>query len=286
VSERTVAAAVAGARDALRASGVPADEAPGDAEVLARHVLGWDLTRFAVHRNDPVPDGFEQPYAALIERRSLREPVSQIVGHREFWGLHFEVTRDVLTPRPETELVVQAALSLARRDRPLLVVDVGTGSGCLAVALAVELPNARVIATDISPQALAVARTNAARHSVADRIRFVEADLLPDTIEHANLIVSNPPYVAVREGASLPPEVREYEPAIALFAGADGLGVYRRLLAAARVAVDASGHAIVELGYNQAADVTEIARARGWAPVETRRDLQGLDRVLTLRPIE
>jgi release factor glutamine methyltransferase len=265
---------------------VPADEAPGDAELLARHVLGWDLTQFTVRRNDPVPDGFEQTYAALIERRVRREPISQIVGHREFWGLHFEVTRDVLTPRPETELVVQAALAVARRDRPMLVVDVGTGSGCLAVALAVELPDARVIATDVSAQALIVARANAARHNVADRIRFVETDLLPSTIDHVDLIVSNPPYVAVSEGASLPPEVREYEPAIALFAGTDGLGVYRRLFAAARVAADVSGHAIVELGYNQAADVTEIARARGWAPVEMQRDLQGIDRVLTLRPIE
>jgi release factor glutamine methyltransferase len=286
VSGRSVAAAIAGARETLRARGVPADEAPGDAEVLARHVLGWDLTRFALHRTDPVPDGFDRTYAALIERRGKREPVSQIIGHREFWGLRFEVTRDVLTPRPETELVVQAALAVAPRDRTLLVVDVGTGSGCLAVALAVELPHARVIATDISPQALAVAHGNAARHNVADRIRFVETDLLPGTIDQADLIVSNPPYVAVREAASLPPEVREYEPAIALFAGTDGLGVYRRLFAAARVAAGASGHAIVELGYNQAADVTEIGRARGWALVETRRDLQGIDRVLTLRPIE
>jgi release factor glutamine methyltransferase len=280
----TVAQAIARARDALLAAGVPAGQAPGDAEILARHVLGWDLTKFALHRHETAPDDFDREYRGLIARRGRREPVSQIIGRREFWGLNFEVTRDVLTPRPETELVVEAALAVTARDTRALVVDVGTGSGCLAVALATERPCASVIATDVSPQALAIARANAERHHVDDRIRFVEADLLPP-VEHVDLIVSNPPYVAVREASALPPEVREYEPAVALFGGPDGLGVYRRLLAAARGAVKPSGRVIVELGYNQAADVMAIGRERGWEVETVGRDLQGIDRAMTLKPI-
>jgi release factor glutamine methyltransferase len=247
-------------------------------------VLGWDLTKFALHRHETAPDDFDREYRGLIARRGRREPVSQIIGRREFWGLNFEVTRDVLTPRPETELVVEAALAVTARDTRALVVDVGTGSGCLAVALATERPCASVIATDVSPQALAIARANAERHHVDDRIRFVEADLLPP-VEHVDLIVSNPPYVAVREASALPPEVREYEPAVALFGGPDGLGVYRRLLAAARGAVKPSGRVIVELGYNQAADVMAIGRERGWEVETVGRDLQGIDRAMTLKPI-
>lgn len=281
---RTVAAAIAEARAALVSAGVPPDEAPGDAEVFARHVLGWDLTTFALRRNDPVPANFDQAFGALIARRARREPVSQIVGYREFWGLQFAVTRDVLTPRPETELLIDAALAVIPRDARALIVDVGTGSGCLAVALATEFSAASVVATDVSREALAIARTNAVRHHVEDRIRFMQADLLP-AVDQVDLIVSNPPYVAVTEANALPVEVREYEPALALFAGPDGLGVYRRLLAAARGAVSASGRLIVELGYNQAADVAAIARQRGWEVEVTRRDLQGIERAMTLVPV-
>jgi release factor glutamine methyltransferase len=150
----TVAGAIAEARGVLLTAGVPADESSGDAEVLARHVLGWDLTQFALRRNEPVPDAFDRAFSELISRRSRREPVSQIVGHREFWGLDFDVTRDVLTPRPETETLVEAALAVLPRDTRALIADVGTGSGCLAVALAIELPSVSVIATDVSPAAL------------------------------------------------------------------------------------------------------------------------------------
>ena len=281
---RTVAVAIADAREALLAAGVPKDEASGDAEVLARHALGWDLTEFTLRRMDAATVEFDRAYGELIARRAQREPVSQIVGHREFWGLEFEVTRDVLTPRPETELIVEAALALTPRDARALIVDVGTGSGCLAVALATELPSTTIVATDVSPAALTVARANAARHHVDDRIRFVEADLVP-AVEPVDLIVSNPPYVAVREAAALPPEVREYEPAVALFAGPDGLGVYRRLFAAARAAIKRSGRLIIELGYNQTADVAASARERGWEVEMTRRDLQGFERAMTLKPI-
>jgi release factor glutamine methyltransferase len=282
---RTVAVAIVDAREALLAAGVPPDEASGDAELLARHALGWDLTEFTLRRTDAATVDFDRAYGELIARRARREPVSQIVGHREFWGLEFEVTRDVLTPRPETELIVEAALALTPRDARALIIDVGTGSGCLAVALATELPSTMIVATDVSPAALTVARANAARHHVDDRIRFVEADLVPAAVEAVDLIVSNPPYVAVREAAALPPEVREYEPAVALFAGPDGLGVYRRLFAAARMAIKRSGRLIVELGYNQTADVAASARERGWEVEMMRRDLQGIERAMTLKPI-
>src|SRR5262245_7196569 len=151
---------VARARARLLAGGVPADQAPGDAEVLARHVLGWDLTRYTIERASPAPADFAPRYEALIARRLTREPVSQIVGHREFWGLDFEVTRDVLTPRPETELVVQATLDICRGgaspSSAPLIVDIGTGSGCIAIALATELPDSRFIVSDASVAALRV----------------------------------------------------------------------------------------------------------------------------------
>ena len=285
MSQRSVAAAIAAARDALLTAGVPPGEAPGDAEVLARHARGWDLTEFAMRRQEPASPDFERAFGALIARRARREPVSQIVGHREFWGLDFEVTRDVLTPRPETETVVEAALAVLPRDRRRLIADVGTGSGCIAVALAIERPSAHVVATDTSAAALAIARRNAARHGVQDRSRFVGADLLP-VIEQVALSVSNPPYVALDDAGALPPEVRDHEPAAALFGGATGLDVYRSLVRASREAIALDGRLIVELGYNQSSDVIALARAAGWEAEGVRRDLQGIERALTLRPAE
>jgi release factor glutamine methyltransferase len=271
---------VAQARDTLLASGVPADEAAGDAEFLARHALGFDLTRYALARNQLPSEDFPQRFATLIARRVQREPVSQIVGHREFWGLDFEVTRDVLTPRPETELVVEAALEAFPRDAPIVIMDVGTGSGCLAVALAREFSGARVVATDVSGAALEVARRNATRHAVANRIDFRRTDLLEGLTEGADLIVSNPPYVAVRDAASLPPEVREFEPHVALFAGEDGLSVYRRLFPVAALRLRPLGRVIVEVGCGQASDVPALAAESGWRVESARADLQGITRTI------
>ena len=279
----TVAEAIARARDTLLRAGIPSDEAPGDAEVLARHALGWDLTRLAASMREAASNDFQEQYERLIARRLRREPVSQIVGFREFWGLDFEVSRDVLTPRPETELIVAAALDDARRRMPQLIVDVGTGSGCLAVALAMEFPVARLIATDISLEALAVARRNALRHQVSSRIAFLHTDLLPPVPE-IDLLVSNPPYVPLRDSASLAPEVRNYEPHVALFGGADGLDVYRRLLRDGRREIDHDGRCILELGYDQARAVTALAGKEGWRVVRIDRDLQGIERVMTLQP--
>jgi release factor glutamine methyltransferase len=272
---------VAQARDTLLAGGIPPDEAAGDAELLARHALGFDLTQYAIARTQLPCQAFPQRFAALIARRLTREPVSQIVGGREFWGLDFEVTRDVLTPRPETELVVEEALTSYRgRNPPRTIVDACTGSGCLAVALAREFPAARVIATDISEAALAVARRNAARHAVGDRITFRCTDLLDTGTDTADLIVSNPPYIASHDAAALPPEVRDFEPHVALFAGEDGLSVYRRLFPLAAPRLGAGGRMIVEVGDRQASAVAALAAASGWQVARVREDLQGIPRTI------
>ena len=283
----SVAELIARARERLLAGGVPADEAPGDAEVLARHVLGWDLTRYAVSRGEAAPDGFEAQYDALIARRLTREPVSQIIGHREFWGLDFEVTRDVLTPRPETELVVQAVLDVCREPStfsswPPIIVDVGTGSGCIAVALAKELPEAMFVASDISAAALDVARRNAVRHGVHRRIAFRHTFQIPPEND-VEIVVSNPPYIPLSERAGLAPEVRDHEPELALFGGSDGLEVLRALLTHLRGDVTENGRLIVEVGYDQAARVRAMADPRFWIFERGYRDLQGIERVLVFR---
>jgi len=288
----TVGELVARARERLLAGGVPAEEAPGDAEVLARHALGWDLTRYAIGRIEVAPPDAVHRFAALIARRVTREPVSQIVGHREFWGLDFEVTSDVLTPRPETELVVQAALDHwpskpdDRRSRPPdsspIVVDVGTGSGCIAIALATERPDARFVASDVSLAALKVARRNAARHGVSQRIAFRHTDVIPPEND-VEMIVSNPPYIPLRDRDTLAPEVRDHEPHLALFGGPDGLDVYRRLFTGSVGDLNQDGWLIVEVGYDQAAAVRALADPCCWKPGRSYRDLQGIERVLTFR---
>jgi release factor glutamine methyltransferase len=275
---------VARGRRQLLDAGIPEDGAGLDAEVLARHVLGWDRAALISRGRAPAPDDFAERYDRLIVRRAAREPVAMIVGHREFWGLDFEVTPDVLIPRPETEFVVEEVLEYARSGAAVSrVVDVGTGSGCLAVSLAVALPGIDVVATDMSPEALAVARRNAARHGVAGRVEFLEADLLTGVHRAADVIVSNPPYVPLREKATLQPEVGTYEPAISLFGGGDGLVIMRRLLATAADHLGPGGRLIVEFGDGQEMDVRAIAEGLGWTILAIRNDLQGIARVASLR---
>lgn len=274
----SVAQAIARARDALLRGGIPHDEAHGDAEVLARHVLGWDLARLAVSMREIPPASFQDHYGAAIARRLQREPVSQIVGHREFWGLDFEVTRDVLTPRPETEFAVQAVLDLGYGS---VVMDIGTGSGCIAIALATELPDMRFVASDASLAAIRVARRNAVRHHVGNRIAFLHSELLPPQ-DDVDIIVSNPPYIPASQEDTLAPEVRLFEPHEALFGGADGLDFYRRLLSEqVRSAIPShGGHLVVEVGYDQAGVVAALADPRRWTLERTYRDLQGIERTL------
>jgi release factor glutamine methyltransferase len=272
------------ARGIFTRAGIDPDEAALDAEVLARHVLGWDRATLVARWRETAPESFDQRLQPLITRRSAREPVAYITGHREFWDLEFDVTPDVLIPRPETELIVEEALRHAREVRlPGEIVDVGTGSGCIAVALAHELPSARVTATDTSIAALKVARRNAGRHGVAHRIQFLHADLLDD-VATADLIVSNPPYIPAGDARGLQPEVGLHEPAAALFGGpGDGLELVRRLLASAPAHLADDGRLMIEFGFGQEFLLREAARHAGWDVVRICNDLQAIPRVAILR---
>ena len=271
------------ARQSLIGAGIPEVEAALDAEVLARHVLECDRATLLTRSRDAIPSAFDRLYNPLITRRAAREPIAYILGRREFWGLDFEVTPDVLIPRPETELIVEEAVSIASRTLTRRIIDVGTGSGCLAVALAVEFPAARVVATDVSSAALDIAGRNADRHNVGGRISFVQSDLLERVEGTAQLIASNPPYVPDGAAAALQPEVARYEPSSALYAGADGLNVIRRLLAAAPRCLADNGGLVVEFGLGQAAAVRAAAAEAGWQVARLRADLQGIPRVVVLR---
>jgi release factor glutamine methyltransferase len=275
---------VHGARDRFVSAGISATLAACDAEVLARQVLGWDLARFLADRNQTASSIFVLRYEPLVARRERREPVSYILGTREFWGLELEVGPDVLIPRPETELIVEEALALVGKESSPLIVDVGTGSGCLAVALAREIPRARVMATDLSAYALNVARRNAARHDVLERITFVETSILDGIDGPVDVIVSNPPYVPSGAEPALTPEVRDYEPRVAVFAGEDGLDGLRSVVAAAAAKLVPGGWLIMEFGYGQEALVASLVEATpGIEVVKFRHDLQDIPRTLVCR---
>jgi release factor glutamine methyltransferase len=270
----------------LRA-GIAKREARLDAEVLARHVLGWDRARFLSDRRHKASAPFEQEYEHVVARREKREPLPYITGLREFWGTEFEICSDVLIPRPETETIIEEALDTFGRDPgPLTVVDAGTGSGCLAVTLAMEWPQVRVIATDISPAALTVARRNATRLGVSHRITFVGTSFLRGLGVTPDLIVSNPPYVPAPSAPALPPEVRDYEPRVALTSGPDGLDAFRELLEDAETRLPPSGWLIAEFGDGQEDDVRSLIAGRpGFSLVKIRDDLQGIARTAVVRKI-
>ena len=268
----------------LAEAGIDARDAAFDAEVLARHALGWDRAAYLARWREPAPPGFEEPFESLVARRRLREPVARITGRREFWGLDFEVAPAVLVPRPESELLVETALArLGDRAARWEIADVGTGSGCLAIALARELPRARVAATDVCPDALAVARRNAARHGAADRVAFRRADLLDGLPGPFDLIVSNPPYVPDAVIDTLAPEVRRHEPAAALRGGPDGLDTVRRLVTATASRLRAGGWLVIEIGAGQSGEAAALAGRAGLRLVDVRPDLQGIPRVVVTR---
>jgi release factor glutamine methyltransferase len=274
---------VARGREQLVAAGIPEDQARLDAELLARHALGWNRAVWLASRRDQASDPFVSEYAGLLARRLAREPVSLITGAREFWGLQFDTRPGVLIPRFETELLVEEALEeLAGIAAPRLA-DIGTGSGCLAVALAHELPRARVVATDLSGLALDVARSNAAKHGVTDRVRFVLTDMLDGVAESFDVIVSNPPYVQSGDREGLAPEVRDHEPALALFGGTDGLDAIRAVVARTPARLAPGGRLIIEFGYDQDERVCAIAQDAGLTVLRVRDDLQGIPRVVVLR---
>jgi release factor glutamine methyltransferase len=266
------------ARARLVAAGIEPAEAEMDAELLACRALGWDRTRLITSWRDEGSISFAAAYDALVDRRARREPISQIVGEREFWNLPFIVTPDVLTPRPETEGIIEAAKEHCRDPR--MIVDVGTGSGCLAITLAVEFPLAHVTAIDVSAAALAIARRNAERHRVASRVAILHASMLQDAPD-ADLIVSNPPYVPDGYRAALPPEVRDHEPPEALFAGPDGLDRIRELVAAAPARLHSGGWLLFECGVGQDAAIRDMmTRTPALRLVGIRPDLAGIPRTI------
>jgi release factor glutamine methyltransferase len=277
----TVRQALGGTHDALRRAGC--DTPDLDAEVLLGHVLGQERAWLYAHPEQRLDAAQAEAHASLVQRRMAHEPVAYLVGHKEFFGLDFAVTPAVLVPRPETELLIEAALDLTPERRAASVVaDVGTGSGIIAVTLAVHLPGARVIATDLSPTALALAHRNAVRHGVADRVTCVQADLLAPLHAVFDTIVANPPYLRTDE-MPIGPSPLAWEPRQALSAGSEGLQVIRRLLALAAYRLRPGGRLIMEIGAGQGCAVLELVRAHfPHAYAHIRPDYAGLDRVLVL----
>jgi release factor glutamine methyltransferase len=255
-----------------------------DAERLLLHVLGKNKAWLLAHADDELAEDHASEFLRLIERRFLGEPIQYITGEQEFYGLPFRVTDDVLIPRPETEHLVEKALELAGRFQRPRIVDVGTGSGAIAVALAHKLPEARIAAVDISSSAIEIARGNAELNGVAGRIDFKVSDLLEAVADECfQMVVSNPPYVPIADRDALAAEVREHEPALALFAGEDGLDVYRRLIPAAFAVLEPDGFLVMEIGYGQSEAVGALMSEAGFEQIEFVADLQGIPRVASGR---
>src|SRR6266404_2677221 len=304
----------------LRAAHVPSDTLA--AELLLLHATGRTRTSLYSHPEDDLTESESQNYFSLIERRAAGVPTQHLTGKQEFWGLEFEVTPDVLIPRPETEHLIEVALDrLALRDlrekqspnmsgEGLVIADIGTGSGCIAIALAKELPAASIYALDVSPAALAVAQRNAARLRFADRIYFLESNLLgglpaaelplaaslrgnqrkPEAhglpvADHQallfDLIVSNPPYIGRREAATLACEVHDHEPAIALFGGEEGYEFYADLITQSAARLKPGGILVVELGHDSLPAVQPLLDAPAWTNVGVTNDLAAIPRVLS-----
>jgi release factor glutamine methyltransferase len=299
-ASQSLRAALSEAIAQLEREGVPS--ASLAAELLLMHVLGRDRTWIYAHPEHELESAVRDHYFSLVARRTSGVPTQHLTGHQEFWGLEFEVTPDVLIPRPETEHVIEVALERlgveprvdsARRTEAFQIADVGTGSGCIAIALGHELPAARIIATDISPATLEVARRNAARHNVSARIHFIKCNLL-DACLHGSqatshgsrpfgLIASNPPYIGRREAETLPREVRDHEPDAALFAGEAGTELYAPVVAQAEKLLKSGGYLVLELGHDSADYVGHLLSGPAWADRSITNDLAGIPRVASAR---
>jgi release factor glutamine methyltransferase len=266
----------------LRA-GPHAERARLDAETLLLHLLGQSRAWLLAHWSDAVPPKTQAALSALVSRRAAGEPIQYITGETEFFGMPFVIAPEALIPRPETEHLVEEVLRLSATFGPsdkLHIADIGTGSGAIAVALARSLATAHITATDLSPQALVLAKQNADRNRVANRIEFFEGDLLTPLTERTfNIIASNPPYIPLRDHDSLSIEVREHEPHSALFAGDDGLAIYRRLIPDAYVHLVPNGQLVMEIGYGQQTAVEELLLASNYREIHFISDYQGIPRV-------
>jgi release factor glutamine methyltransferase len=271
------------ARGRLVEAGIRPETAALDVDLLARHALGWDLATWLAHRHEMAPAEFARRYESLIERRVRREPVAYIRGVQEFWGREFRVSPEVLIPRAETELLIELAAEHLRHNPQATVVDVGTGSGCIAITLALEHPQAVMYAVDISEAALVVARENAQRLG-ATRVQFSRSSLLSGAPRPIDVVISNPPYVAERDKPGLAREVRDHEPAVALFGGEDGWRDIRSLLRQAAERLAKNGVLLMELGFGQWEHLSLEVAGAGLVLEDIAPDLQGIPRAARIRP--
>lgn len=279
----SIADAILNATEILRKAGVP--EARREAGALLAHVLGRDRTFLISHAEDEIDDSTNFRFLELVNRRASGEPQQYITGTQNFFGREFKVNSSVLIPRPETELLVEAALKIMGEGNAF-VCDVGTGSGCIAITILCERLNCRAVALDISAAALLVANENAVEHKVEDRVSFFESDCyasLPPDLPKFDLIVSNPPYVSAEAVTGLQREVRDHEPQVALTPGADSLSVIRKLLTQSPELLKQQGHLILEIGFDQAEKVTALIDKVVWSLIEILPDLQGIPRIVVLR---
>lgn len=279
----TVARLLGWTRDYLAQQGV---ESPRlCSEILLAHALGCDRLRlFTQYESEPDSEVRDR-FRLLVKQAAAGTPIAYLIGYKEFFSLRFDVTPAVLIPRPDTETLVERTVSLVRQgDGSARILDIGTGSGCIAISLAKHLPEAKICASDISEEALAVARANAERHEVADRVDFRAGDLLaPWSGATFDLLISNPPYIAEQTYAELPATIREHEPAQALRAGRDGLDVIRALLAAAPAHLVDGGHLLLEVAHDQSDAVRALLAENGWTDTLTYRDGGGHQRVVHTR---
>jgi release factor glutamine methyltransferase len=256
------------------------------AELLLGHVLGWDRVRVLTDFDAALDEESKERFVEAVRRRIQGEPLQHITGKQEFYGRDFRVSPAVLIPRPETEILVESVVSLAKdQKQEVRFADVGTGSGCIAVSIAAELPGWSGWAVDLSLEALAIARQNAIQHRVTSRIQFVCSNLFdafrPEPV--FDFILSNPPYVARRDAASLPDMVHDHEPHLALFGGELGLEVYFRLVPQAAGRLSPGGHLVLEVGIGQSRDVARLIEQEGLAVMKVLNDLQGVPRCILAR---
>ncbi|MHB1021254.1 MAG: peptide chain release factor N(5)-glutamine methyltransferase [Acidobacteriaceae bacterium] len=274
----TIAEALKQATARLATEPLVCESALRDAELLLMHVLHASRATLIAYPDRGLTSAQQAKYVAMIEQRLATVPIQYITGEQEFWGLRFRVTPDVLIPRPETEHLVEALLCRVPHDQAITIVDIGTGSGAIAVALAHSLPLAHIAALDISPAALRIAQENAVSNDVASRIEFLESDLLTAVAgRQFDAIVSNPPYIALEERNTLHPQVSEHEPALALFSGNSGYEIYERLIPQAWDALKPGGWLLMEIGQGQQERISTLLH--GWKSVEFVADLQGIPRV-------
>jgi len=283
----TIADTIRRAAEQLATAGI--ETARLDAEVLLAHLLKKDRVWLIAHNTDALDIDSASNYEYVVDRRAQREPLQHIVGNQEFWGLDFMVSPDVLIPRPETELVVESAIKAAEKMAAPLILDLCTGSGCIAISIAKHLAASRTMATDWSGRALAIARENARHHGVADRIKFLEGDLFEPLEEldiqgKVDIIVANPPYIPARDLAALQPEVRDHEPEMALIAGKQGTEIHQCIISTAPRYLKQHGQLIMEMGMGQAAALVHMARdTNAYETPEILKDLAGIDRVIVVK---